>query len=179
MEARTAVREARRIPELVRAGYLDTTNAHHRSIAWYIHAECIINTWTESRLGVPCLTRDGPLCGPSCCLLPLPCSDQGSAYVGNGSCLDVAPVCKQWGRHWLASVIAFCRIGVRRPEDWLMQVPFRRYMKEPDPISGSASPQSEDRPSHKEIPIANDRRTSGHDRSGGRTGRECAYAVAI
>lgn len=34
-----------------------------------------------------------------------------------------------------------------------MQVPFRRYMKEPGPIRGSASPQSEDRPSHKEIPL--------------------------
>ena len=59
-----------------------------------------------------------------------------------------------------------------------MQVPFRRYMKEPGLISGSASPQSEDRPSHKEIPIANDRRTSAHDRTRGRTEREFAYAVA-
>lgn len=42
---------------------------------------------------------------------------------------------------------------MKRPEDWLMQVPFRRYMKEPGPICGSVSPQSEDRPSHKEIPL--------------------------
>jgi hypothetical protein len=34
-----------------------------------------------------------------------------------------------------------------------MQVPFRHYMKEPGPICGSASPQSEDQPSHKEIPL--------------------------
>ena len=75
--------------------------------------------------------------------------------VGEGY-LDVAPVCKQWAGIWLASVIAFCRIGEKRLEDWLMQVPFRRYMKEPGPIRGSAPPQSEDRPSHKEIPIATD-----------------------
>lgn len=50
-----------------------------------------------------------------------------------------------------------------------MQVPFRRYMKEPGPICGSASPQSEDRPSHKEIPIATDWRTSAHNRTDGRT----------
>lgn len=96
-------------------------------------------------------------CGPLCCYcLAGRDSGQGSVHAGRGSCLDVAPACKQWAGSWLASVRAFCRIGMRRPEDWLMQVPFRRYMKEPGPICGSASPQSEDRPSHKEIPFATD-----------------------
>lgn len=106
-------------------------------------------------------------CGSSCCLRGARIRS-GQMPVGE-SCLDVASVCKQWAGGRPASVRAFCRIRMRRLEDWLMQVPFGRYINDPRPICGSASPQSEDRPSHKEIPVATDWRTSAHDRTDGRT----------
>lgn len=153
--------------ELVRAGtarHRQRSRPEHNTAnhAMYINSG-LVHAWK-------CLTRGGPLWG---IMLLATCAMLGSGQrkcrpVGK-SFLDVALVCKQCGGSWLASVRAFCRIGMRRPEDWLMQVPFRRYMKEPGPICGSVSPQSEDRPSHKEIPIATDWCTSAHDRTDGRT----------
>lgn len=152
VEARAAVGEAWRMLVLARARCLDTTNAGNRSKSRHTTPKCINGLVHAGK----CLTRSGPLWTVmlACCLSQ--CSDQDSANAGRESCFDVAPICQQWDGRWLASVRAFRRAGIRRPEDWLVQVPFRHYMRKPGPICGSASPQSEDRPSHKEIPIATD-----------------------